>query len=51
MNCIGEALNEVSDISDHVDDERYNLDYEEYYGIGLRMRDNNDTEDESPIGT
>lgn len=51
MNCIGEALHEVSDTSDHVDDERYNIDYEDCDGIGLRTRDNNGSEDESLIDT
>ena len=48
---MGEAFDEVSDTSDHVDDEHYNIEYEDLDGIGLRMRGNNGSEDESPIGT
>lgn len=47
---MGEALHEVSDTSDHVDDEYYNIEYKDLDGIGLRMRDNNGSDDESPIG-
>jgi hypothetical protein len=48
---LGEALHEVSDTSDHVDDEYYNIEYKDLDGIGLRMRDNNGSDDESPIGS